>query len=298
MKKICLLMFSALLFTISSNVSAQVVGGGDDQTESLDGFYTKQINKKAKKPFVYPYVREDDVAWEHRIWRTVDFREKMNQVFYYPQERNNASEGSNGIVNLFNLIDKAGKEGVIKVYADDEFKQEKAWDSCLMAGTRHIQMSKEDPNLDGELIQYDSTIARTIENGDVKALRIKEDWFVDKKRSVQDVRIIGICLISTVVTDVDGTEQVQAYPLGWIRFNDPEVRNLFANAEVYNPYNDAIRLTFDDVFQKRLFTSYVTRETNRFERKIDDYVTGMDALAESERIEAEVLEVEQSMWEY
>lgn len=291
MKKIGLLILGALLVTTSSNVFAQVVD--DQQGENLDGFYSKQVTRKGKKPFSYPYVREDDVVWSHRVWRVVDFREKMNQVFYYPIEE------EQGRMNLYTLIDKAATEGTIKLYNDDMFTEEITdWTAKKKSlGKTSTTTIYGDPDIDGTQTEKDSVIVEAMRPEDVKTLRIKEDWFIDKKRSVRDVRIIGISLI--YYQDKGDGSAPLVYTLGWLRFNDPEVRNLLANSEVYNEKNDAARPSYDDVFQKRLFTSYVIRESNRFgDRDISKYASGLDALAESERIENDIFDKEQDMWEY
>jgi hypothetical protein len=87
-------------------------------------------------------------------------------------------------------------------------------------------------------------------------------------------------------------------PLAWIRYNDPEVRELLANSEVYNMDNDRARRSYDDIFRKRLFSSYIIRESNDFNRRIEDYASGIDAMMESQRIEDYLFEMEEDMWEY
>ena len=67
---------------------------------------------------------------------------------------------------------------------------------------------------------------------------------------------------------------------------------------MYNPRNDVQQISYDDVFVKRLFTSYVLRTSNVYNRRIADYLTGLDALLESEAIEEEIFNREQDMWEY
>ena len=64
---------------------------------------------------------------------------------------------------------------------------------------------------------------------------------------------------------------VHIEPLFWIYY--PEARPILAKAEVFNFKNGAERLSYDDVFWKRLFASYVYKEENVFDRKITDYAT-------------------------
>ena len=62
---------------------------------------------------ILPYqpLREADIFWEKRIWRVVDFREKMNQPFAYPE------------APFFNIIKDAALQGDITLYSteDDKF---------------------------------------------------------------------------------------------------------------------------------------------------------------------------------
>ena len=49
---------------------------------------------------------------------------------------------------------------------------------------------------------------------------------------------------------------------------------------------------------KRIFDSYIIREDNMFDRSINEYATGVDALRESERIKQSIIDFEQNLWEY
>src|SRR5665213_1798532 len=45
-----------------------------------------------RKPIHYSYVREADVMWSKRIWRTIDLREKLNFPIYYPESSHDGLE--------------------------------------------------------------------------------------------------------------------------------------------------------------------------------------------------------------
>ncbi len=62
--------------------------------------------------------------------------------------------------------------------------------------------------------------------------------------------------------------------------------------------NGAERRTYDEIFWKRVFGSYITKEENVYDREIADYAVGMDALLEAERIKNELSEFEHSLWEF
>ena len=288
MKKIEVILLGLFLF-LSPSVFSQVV---DEPEDNSDGFYEKEseLLENGKKAFEFPYVREADVVWAHRVWRVIDFKEKINQVFYYP------IAPDQGRKNLFTILDEALTSGQIRGFDGDMFENVVNWEElkASLAGSEIIE--RYDTDIDGnEIITYD-TIMTSLKPEDVTMLRIKEDWFIDKNRSVEDVRIIGFALIYMQQKE-EGTPPVQM-PLAWIRYNDPEVRELLANAEVYNMDNDRARRSYDDIFRKRIFSSYVIRESNDFNRRIEDYARGIDAIMESQRIEDYLFEMEEDMWEY
>ena len=288
MKKIEVILLGLFLF-LSPSVFSQVV---DEPEDNSDGFYEKEseLIENGKKAFEFPYVREADVVWAHRVWRVIDFKEKINQVFFYPVTPDQ------GRKNLFTILDEALTEGRIRGFETDMFAKEVNWEEMKASLAGSEIMERYDVDIDGnDIITYD-TIQISLKPEDITMLRIKEDWFIDKNRSIEDVRIIGFALIYMQQKE-EGTPPVQM-PLAWIRYNDPEVRELLANAEVYNMDNDRARRSYDDIFRKRIFSSYVIRESNDFNRSIEDYARGIDAIMESQRIEDYLFEMEEDMWEY
>ena len=220
----------------------------------------------------------------------IDFKEKINQVFYYP------IVPDQGRKNLTTILDEALTEGRIRAFEDDMFSTEITnWTEYKAKfGTTRTETLVE-YDMDGMEMTRDTNIFVPANFESAEKLRIKEEWFLDKNRTVEDVRIIGFSLVASYEKS-EG--DVQTLALGWIRYNDPEVRLLLANSEVYNPQNDRARRSYDDIFQKRIFDSYIIRETNTFNRSINDYVQGADALAESERIKEYLFNMEEDMWEY
>jgi gliding motility associated protien GldN len=129
---------------------------------------------------------------------------------------------------------------------------------------------------------------------EVHRLWLKEEWFFDKQRSVMDVRILGIC---PLVNSYDENDNLLGYEqMFWIYF--PEARPVLAQSIVFNRHNSAERRTYDEIFWKRQFGSYIHKEENVYDREITDYASGMDALLEAERIKNELAEFEHSLWEF
>jgi gliding motility associated protien GldN len=130
--------------------------------------------------------------------------------------------------------------------------------------------------------------------GSIVKYRIKEDWFFDRQRSVMDVRIIGICPVQDVYS-ADGSYK-GSRPLFWIYY--PQARPLLAGHNAFNRFNDTERRSFEAVFAKRMFESYIIKEGNVYDRSVIEYKTGLDALLEAERIENGLFSFEDGLWEY
>jgi len=285
MKTVRLLTIAALAALMCNPVDAQV------QTV-LDGAYVKETNL-TKRVVPYPSLREADVMYVRRIWQDIDLRQKINQMFYFPVEPIEDRK------NLFDVVRYALEvEGSLTAYGtgpagkDDEFHYPLSASQVDSMLNPVVIIPQFDP-VTGEVIGS-MEAQTTINSQDIVRYRVKEDWVWDRQRSQRQVRIIGIAPIIEKKDD-EGNSQGLA-PLFWLYY--PECRYVFANAECYNYENDAQRRTFEEIFQKRYFSSYIIKETNVFDRSINDYAHGLDALLESERIKDELFTIEHDLWHY
>ena len=145
----------------------------------------------------------------------------------------------------------------------------------------------------GEFIGTTQT-RQAIKSRDVTKYRLKEDWIWDRQRSERYIRIIGIAPMRERFDENGDSKGFQ--PMFWLYY--PECRYVFANADVFNLFNDAQRRTYEDLFQKRYFSSYIIKESNVYDREIVSYAKLLDALAESERIKEELFLLEHDLWHY
>lgn len=146
--------------------------------------------------------------------------------------------------------------------------------------------------------KYDDPDTSWFVSKDIVQYRLKEDWFFDKERSVLDVRIIAIAPVRyRTIKDPNGQVQIDGMEeMFWLYF--PHCRFVFNNYFVYNDKNDAQWMSFDDLFWKRRFNAVAYKQSNTYDRDIETYRVGVDALWESERIKNEIRNIEHDVWSF
>ncbi len=229
----------------------------------------------------YDHVREADIFWEKRVWRVIDVREKMNLPFAYPPR------------SLFEILLEGIRTGELTAYSveDDQFTQP------LDPSEVESKVSVEDTITIFDPDTYEEkyeVVRNDINPDDIKRYRIKEVWFFDEETSTLKVRILGIAPLYENKDDQGNVRFEQ--PLFWIYY--PHARKLLARERVFNELNDASPMTWEDLFEMRFFSSYVYKTSNVRDRRLQDYLTGIDLLLEGKKIEEEIFNFEQDLWSY
>jgi gliding motility associated protien GldN len=286
MKNFKSLIFVAIIAFTAVNIHAQpgVFQPGDYR----DGIYDKE-NSTNRRFIPYTHLREADVSWEKRVWRRLDMREKQNQQLYYPIEPVVSR------ISFTQLLIKYILTGEIKAFKDEEFLI-----PLELSSVRKSIVLQED-SADVEEFDKDGNAFMVKKPGltdstwifeNFTSLELKEDWFFDKQKSVLEVRILsmGVNVLKPKKEDLG------PFNLFWVYF--PACRPYFAKHEVYNSKNDAERRTFEDIFWKRQFSSIAYKETNVFDRDIERYSKGIDALLESDRIKNDIFRWEHDLWHF
>ena len=245
------------------------------------------------QPVPYVYVREADVMWSKTIWRVIDLREKINLPLYYPLDELPERK------SLFRIIQLGiYSEQISKVFQYDIFTNEFGHAMNSTEAKKAMTESLDVKDSVGEFLLDASgkqiTTQDTIRPDRIKQYWIKEEWFFDKQRSVLEVRIIGIAPV--VEVNDPSADRFGYRPLFWIYF--PDCRNYFSKNKCYNPQNDSQWISFDDLFCKRIFGSYIRQESNVYDRPISAYAQGDETLFESERIKETIFKFEEDLWQY
>jgi len=250
------------------------------QAKVQDGLYAKQRTKD-RHVMAYDHIREADVLWSKRIWREINTREKMNLPFGYPKMP---------FINV--LLDILTTNESAKIFVNDDF--------TIQTDINEVQNklgSVETIEVYNPVTEEyeNTTVVNEFNPETITKFRIKEDWVFDEETSRMVVRIIAIAPIMEVYDDNDNKRGDLA--LFWAYY--PSFRKSLAGYEVFNPYNDAQRLTWEDMFEIRYFGSTVYKEGNVRDMRIKDYMTtGVDVLMEAQAIERKIFEYEHDLWSY
>ncbi|MES2827185.1 MAG: gliding motility protein GldN [Bacteroidota bacterium] len=282
-----MISFGAFAQNPITPVKADSVKKTKIKTPPKDGFTVRaDIDSNVMVPFAD--VREEDVFYAKRIWREVDLRDTINSVL--------RAEGA----KLIDVILEAVANEELTVYSNKDTTAGKLLednDSFKIALTAQQALASARGLTEGIADSTSGKIAdptlRKLRSEEFGKYRIKEDWILDTKRSIFEPRIVGIAPMKMV----EGNWQ----PVFWIYYTD--AREMLSKKRMVNPGNDASTLTFDDFFVRRLFSSYVVKQTNPGNKNIVEILGLTDPkdirkLQESESIKKSLADFEQGLWEY
>ena len=248
-----------------------------------DGAY-ERTHQAQKSPVPLSYIREADAIYSWNVTRVIDLKQKQNLPLVHPQ--------SNITDAIMEAVNSGSLDGYIFNDAKLTGKTTVAVNTVMQQFTGSDSIMSMDPVTLQEVIKVTT---REFNPTDVVKYRVKEEWVFDKQLSTMQVRIIAIAPITLLKTS--GTSEVIGeLPMFWIYY--PALRKTLSKHEVFNWKNDAAKMSMDDFFIKRMFSSYIYKESNVKDDRIEDYATGKQQLYESERIKNKLVDFEQALWEY
>lgn len=283
----------------------------DETPEIEDGYSFKyEIVSNIEDPFF------KDVNYRNKISKLIGFTSppKVEEYYYYDSINEEKSQPQTVVKtgNLEDYLSNPDYSQLKLLYSQNPQKVKSWWDA-----------TPEGEEMKGDAASY------WVTSKCIVGYNIKEDWFFDKQRSVLDRRIIAIAPVVKFGVDLDddgnstgergdlllytptdqetlhyfdGKEivpyegQVEDRELFWLYF--PHLRDYMVQYYVYNDKSDAQWMSFDDLFWKRQFSAQIYKTTDKFDREIEDYKYGVDALYEAERIKDEIRKWEIDVWNY
>ena len=260
------------------------------------------------KPIDYGFIEDKDVLRSMVVWEIIDMNEKINQPFYH-----NADGLVTSNKSLYQILLDNINNGKIKEVYDDEMFSTKLSPEQIQ---QRLKVTVETPwlidkknageKLTPEDIKAGTDIIETTTEK-VKLLKIKGMWYVDRRDGQMKYRLLGIAAMGPdplmlAERTADGQmlgNKDELIDLFWIFY--PDAREVLANQIVFNGKNLSSDITYDDVLNARRFSSIIYKSDNGLGTgKISDYIPhdAEEQLEESERIKAQILEMENDMWNY
>lgn len=249
---------------------------------------------KDRVPLVYQHIREDDAVYRERIWREIDTREKMNQVFRY------SAKDDNGDQRFVLILLRAIQEKAVTAFSGD--------DDRFTTPMTIADVAEKISGGTKKVIQYDSLgnqigekeVALEVNYDSFYRFHLKEEVVFDKQSSRLYWRILGIAPVKDVVTS--SGVNLGPQELFWIYY--PDIRPFFAKYEVYNPKNWGQRMTWEELFESRFFTGRIIKST--LDNPYDLFFNQMPGLKdnplfqlyEGEKVKDKVFNYEQNLWSY
>ncbi|MAQ70078.1 MAG: hypothetical protein CMD23_03160 [Flavobacteriales bacterium] len=274
----------------------------------------------------YTYVSEDDVLWAKRVKKILDIRISQNHPLYFPVAVGYDSYMKNGVTTLVNevLSGMDARKNLYQILKDaattinPETGQPlvSVFNSSLTRQYTTDEVVGNRSNNQPGLFQFVQTVETFDEFGDVidendvlteyravdiVGYYIDEEIFFDKRKSKLDYRYISITplvLAQNAQSMYTGSDRT-VKELGTFYF--PEIRQLLANHKVFPlDGNIAQRMSFDEFFHRKLFASSIIKESNVYDRQINNYLPGrtLEQLLEGERIREQIRRYESDMWNY
>ena len=245
---------------------------------------------KDRKPLEYENLRDDDNVWSEFLWREIDAREKVNQSFMYP------GKDDNGDQRFFSILLNAIKNDSVTAFSadNDRFTIPLTSDQILNQSAGSFDTVDVPDPISGA-IEKIITKKPKFSPDSVYTFRIKEQLIFDKEASRLFTRIIGIAPIAKQV--IGGKSQPRI--LFWIYY--PDLRKTLAKVDVYNPKNYASRMTWEELFESRFFSSYIIKSSanNPGDRYLNAIIKDpLFRLLEGENIKTRIFNYEQDLWQY
>jgi gliding motility associated protien GldN len=250
---------------------------------------------KDRTPLPYEHLRADDAVYRHKIWREIDTREKLNLPFRY------SAKEDNGDQRFIMILLQAIQDSVVTVFdasVDDRFTtpMTKGKVAELLAGAEiDVPIYDKDGNLTGN-----KKMRNEINFDSIYKFHIKEEVVFDKESSRLFFRILGIAPVKKVINS-------QGQVLGetevfWVYY--PDMRATFSKYEVYNGKNFGARMSWEELFESRMFYGRIIKSTidNPYDKFISEY-KGLSEntilqLLEGETIKEKIFNYEQDLWSY
>lgn len=283
------------------------VNGSRSASDGIDALFNDDVYQKAVLRKLASYKLGEEVELKDEFGTV--YKAKKTNITADEAIGNQASvmlEQLDGTeISLYDMIGGGMNPATEALWQQDRAKFIKAWKNSKV----------------GEFISTPPEV-KLLSSQAIAGYNIKEDWFFDKERSILDKRIIAIAPIANFAVDKQNPKKADESnilyvdsktgqfksstgdyggttfqtEMFWLYF--PQLRDVMVNYFTYSDRSDAQWSSFDDLFWKRKFKGQIYKTSDKFDRDIQDYRFGVDALYEAEKVKGEIRKWENDVWNY
>ncbi len=266
-------LFFCLLFLLFGSAKGQnrdIMGNLIVENHKLTPIYKMCY----KKPSTMDVLYESEVVMAKRQWNYIDFSDLFNKKVL------NTKSPRDTIFPLIEVLEfgiitqkiacfKNEQFGSLKnkIYSVEEFKQ-------LITSTDTVSEGAFSDKTSNDTI-IKSIKTTTLNKETVKGFLLKEEWYFNKKKAKDEVRIIGI---APLMYSEKEQKIVQVY---WVYYK--ECRELFASFKTINPIGTDNLYTYTDLFDNQVFNAKSLRESNIFDRNQPENSKGAEIETENNK---------------
>lgn len=279
-------MSSLPVEVIKDSTSGNMFGAGKESMRR-DNILADDSGDSTATPLPYTPLFSTDALYRVRVWRVIDSRDKENLPYFY-----NSSIDGQATTRLINVMMDAIKNDSIQAFSsiDDRFTTPISFQEAKAAfgGGMDTSVSYD---LDGNIAGY-QVRDKAISPDSIYKYRVKEEWVFNKRDGKTYVRILGLAPLITYTMSNGQVMDNSEHAAFWIYY--PDLRTKLVRTQIPNPLNGGGRLTWEQVFENRMFKSKIIKSSL-------DAANGFTkwplTASQASEIQKELNNLSQRMWE-
>lgn len=252
-----------------------------------DNILADNAGDSTATPLPYTPLYSTDALYRVRVWRVIDARDRANLPYFY----NSSIDGEN-TTRLINVMIDAIKNDSVQAFSpiDDRFTTPITFDQAMAAFGGGTDTSAS-YDLDGNIVGY-QVRHKEISADSIYKYRVKEEWVFNKRDGKTYVRILGIAPLINYTMSTGEVMDNSEHAAFWIYY--PDLRTKLVRTLIPNPLNAGGRLSWEQVFENRLFKSTIIKSSLD---AANGYTKWPLTASQASQIQNELNNLSKQMWE-
>ena len=247
-------LLSNMPIEVIKDSSGNELINGPKKSLRRDNILADDMGDSTATPLPYTPLYSTDALYRVRVWRVIDARDRANLPYFY----NSSIDGEN-TTRLINVMIDAIKNDSVQAFSsiDDRFTTPISFLEAMAAFGGGTDTSAS-YDLDGNIVGY-QVRQKAISADSIYKYRIKEEWVFNKRDGKTYVRILGIAPLLKYTMSTGEVMDNSEHAAFWLYY--PELRTKLLRTLIPNPLNGGGRMSWEKVFENRLFKSTIIKST-------------------------------------